>query len=73
MKELLYVVDAVYLVVAISFIILYRQCKDPGYLAVAILCAVASILSACFLVWWPLLAGVALAAVLFFYGTAKES
>ncbi len=36
------------------------------------LVALAALLSFCFMIWWPLVIVAALAAPLFFYGTATE-
>ena len=71
MTLVLYIVLALALVALVSLLVLYQQCRDPGYLIMAVLAIASALLSFHLLAWWPLILGVVLVGLLMFYGTCR--
>ena len=71
MNIALYILEALYVLVGVALVVLYRQCKDPGYVILALICIGSACFSYCFLSGGPLVIGGVAVGVLFFFGTSR--
>ena len=69
MDILLYIVGGTFLIPAGISVVIYWQCKDLGYLLIAMTLLVAVVVSLYTCFWWPLMVGGALTCIFFLMGS----
>ncbi|MDD4869834.1 MAG: hypothetical protein PHR77_04680 [Kiritimatiellae bacterium] len=68
-KIAVHVVEVMVGILTAVLFLAYWQCKDMGYLILAVICGLSVLLSFCFQLWWLLFVSLLLAVVVFFLGS----